>query len=461
MDWHLRLLLSLLVVFAAEATTTKHMKDFIRAVESIEAVNPDLQMLDVVKGLRKAAGFETNLIKQYLGDLSDAHDLVSDPSVTSYVNEVINHSLSELGKEKGVVLTLDGSNVALAPMLLGLEAGLQSTVQGLYPLSLTHNLVASFLHHVHNEQTTLSFGTKGFWDSISSPKVYTLSDLPSLATDALIIGGIDGFILGSEVSTSNHRERSLSDLLKSYYSHQPDAAGLDASPRLISQKRRMNFKKLVSFSLLKSQMVQALTVRPNLNETERKRLDDVINEGFDQFVHVYAVCPNIISRSQWGAAAFIGSPSYLSLPMPYLFIHHTYQPSKPCTTFDQCASDMRSMQRYHQQTNGWSDIGYSFVAGSDGNLYEGRGWNWVGAHTYGYNSKGYGVSFIGDYTSTLPIKSAMDMVRYDFTSCAVNSGGLSSSYSLYGHRQATSTDCPGNSFYREIQTWEHYQSYLP
>lgn len=100
---------------------------------------------------------------------------------------------------------------------------------------------------------------------------------------------------------------------------------------------------------------------------------------------------------------------------------------------------------------------YSFVAGSDGNLYEGRGWNWVGAHTYGYNSKGYGVSFIGDYTSTLPIKSAMDMVRYDFTSCAVNGGGLSSSYSLYGHRQATSTDCPGNSFYREIQTWEHYQ----
>ncbi len=58
--------------------------------------------------------------------------------------------------------------------------------------------------------------------------------------------------------------------------------------RLISQKRRMNFKKLVSFSLLKSQMVQALTDRRNLNESERKRLDDVMNEGFDQFVHVYA-----------------------------------------------------------------------------------------------------------------------------------------------------------------------------
>uniref|UniRef100_A0A8C2G8A5 Peptidoglycan recognition protein 6 n=1 Tax=Cyprinus carpio TaxID=7962 RepID=A0A8C2G8A5_CYPCA len=189
-------------------------------------------MLDVVKGLRKTAGFETDLIKRYLCDLGDAHDLVSDPSVTSYVNKVINHSLSELGKEKSVVLTLDGSNVA----------GLQSTVQGFYPLTLTHNLVTSFLHHVHNKQTTLPFGTKGFWDSIPSPKVYTLSDLPSLATDALIHGGIDGFILGSKVSTSNHHERSLSDLLKSYYGHQFDAPGMDASPHLINQKRRMNFK---------------------------------------------------------------------------------------------------------------------------------------------------------------------------------------------------------------------------
>ncbi|XP_077069734.1 N-acetylmuramoyl-L-alanine amidase-like [Siphateles boraxobius] len=437
------------------------MDDFINAVERIEAENPGLQMLDVVKGLRKAAGFETDLIKRHLGVLSDARDLATEPSVISFLSKVINHSISQLGEEEGVVLTLDGSNVALAPMLLGLEAGLQSTIQGLYPLTLTENLVSSLVHHAHNEQSSYPLGTKGFWDSIKSPKVYTLSGLPSLATDALITGGMDGFILGSEVSTSDLRELSLSDFLKSYYSHQLGAAGLDAAPRLISQNRRINFKKVVSFSLLKSQVVQALTVRRNLNESERKRLDDVVNEGFEQFLHVYAVCPKIITRSQWGAASYIGSPSYLSLPVPYLFIHHTYRPSSPCTTFEQCASEMRSMQRYHQQSNGWSDIGYSFVAGSDGNLYEGRGWNWVGAHTYGYNSRGYGVCFIGDYTSTLPSRSAINMVRYDFTSCAVNGGRLSSSYSLYGHRQADATECPGNTLYREIQTWERYKSYLP
>ncbi|XP_073693633.1 N-acetylmuramoyl-L-alanine amidase-like [Garra rufa] len=461
MGWHLRLLLSLLVVLAAEATTTKHMRDFIRAVESIEAANPGLQMLDMVKGVRKVAGVETDLTRRYLGDLSDAQTLVADPSVTSYISEVINHSLSQVGKEEGVVLTIDGSNVALAPMLLGLQAGLQSNIKSLYPLTLTDNLVASFLHHAHHEQSSIAFGTKGFWDSISSPMVYTLEGSPSLATDAIIIGGMDGFIIGSEVASSNIHEQSLSDLLKSYYSHQPDATGLNASPRLISQNRRKNFKQLVSFSLLKSQVVQALTVRRNLNESERQKLDDVVNRGFDKFVHVYATCPSIITRSQWGAAAYIGSPSYLPYPVEHLFIHHTYSPSQPCTTFDQCASDMQSMQYYHQNSNGWADIGYNFVAGADGNLYEGRGWDWVGAHTYGYNSISYGICYIGDYTSVLPIASAINMVRYDFTSCAINSGDLASYYNLYGHRQAESTECPGNTLYREIQNWEHWNSYLP
>lgn len=41
---------------------------------------------------------------------------------------------------------------------------------------------------------------------------------------------------------------------------------------------------------------------------------------------------------------------------------------------------------------GWWDIGYSFMIGEDGNVYEGRGWDEVGAHTYGYNSVG-----LGDY----------------------------------------------------------------
>ena len=37
-----------------------------------------------------------------------------------------------------------------------------------------------------------------------------------------------------------------------------------------------------------------------------------------------------------------------------------------------------------------------------------------------------------------------------------NDGKISSSYELYGHRQAGSTDCPGDVLYGMIQDWPHW-----
>lgn len=40
-----------------------------------------------------------------------------------------------------------------------------------------------------------------------------------------------------------------------------------------------------------------------------------------------------------------------------------------------------------------------FLIGGNGKIYEGAGWNFVGAHTKGYNAKALGIAFIGDYRS--------------------------------------------------------------
>lgn len=40
----------------------------------------------------------------------------------------------------------------------------------------------------------------------------------------------------------------------------------------------------------------------------------------------------------------------------------------------------------------WADIGYNFLVGEDGNVYEGRGWTQVGAQTLNYNSKSIGIN---------------------------------------------------------------------
>lgn len=119
------------------------------------------------------------------------------------------------------------------------------------------------------------------------------------------------------------------------------------------------------------------------------------------------------------------------------------------------------MNRYLYKLNlffpfrGWDDIGYSFLVGQDGNVYEGRGWHHVGAHTQGYNSRGFAASFMGNFMTHLPNAASMNAVKA-LIACGVQKGYISPSYHLYGHRDVGSTECPGDQLYKEIQSWPHY-----
>jgi N-acetylmuramoyl-L-alanine amidase len=87
-------------------------------------------------------------------------------------------------------------------------------------------------------------------------------------------------------------------------------------------------------------------------------------------------------------------------PVPYSVVHHGGSPSY-CYDQASCAAIVRSYQNYHIDFNGWDDIGYSFVVGEDGNIYEGRGWGVVGAHAPNYNTRSIGICVIGDFTGEL------------------------------------------------------------
>lgn len=100
----------------------------------------------------------------------------------------------------------------------------------------------------------------------------------------------------------------------------------------------------------------------------------------------------------------------------------------------------------------------SFVVGSDGYIYEGRGWNHHGRHTRGHNDIGYGVSIIGNYTATLPSRHAMNLLRHRLARCAVDGGRLAANFTIHGHRQAVNyTTCPGDALFSEIRSWEHFR----
>lgn len=55
---------------------------------------------------------------------------------------------------------------------------------------------------------------------------------------------------------------------------------------------------------------------------------------------------------------------------------------------------VESIHRLHLK-NGWSGIGYNFVIGLDGTVYECRPVDRCGAHTVGHNSNSVGVCYVG------------------------------------------------------------------
>ncbi|XP_071507724.1 peptidoglycan-recognition protein SC2-like [Diadema antillarum] len=170
----------------------------------------------------------------------------------------------------------------------------------------------------------------------------------------------------------------------------------------------------------------------------------------------FAGCPNIISREDWGARSPVAY-SWLSTPTRYALVHHTA--GSQCYTQTSCESAVRGIQDYHMDSNGWWDIGYNFLIGGDGNVYEGRGWDIKGAHAGSYNSYSIGISLMGTFTNTSPSTTMMNTL-YSLLDCLESNNKILSCYTLYGHRQASSTECPGEQLYDLIQSHAHwsYQS---
>ena len=73
-------------------------------------------------------------------------------------------------------------------------------------------------------------------------------------------------------------------------------------------------------------------------------------------------------------------------------VKHTFTPPASGGSIE---ARIRSIQAYHMDTRGWCDIGYHFLVAGDGQVFEGRPYALLGAHTGGQNSGNIGVSFIG------------------------------------------------------------------
>ncbi|GFN90908.1 peptidoglycan-recognition protein [Plakobranchus ocellatus] len=161
-----------------------------------------------------------------------------------------------------------------------------------------------------------------------------------------------------------------------------------------------------------------------------------------------------VTRSEWGARAPKKTTNLKNQPVKYAFIHHSESPSE-CLTKEAGKTAVKNFQNYHMDTKGWDDIGYSFIIGGDGSVFEGRGWDRVGSHTKNYNSVGLGFCLIGNFMNKEPTQKQLTAVK-DLISKGVTLNKLKSDYTLRGHKDVGTTDCPGDKLYDLIKTWDNY-----
>ncbi|XP_062593637.1 peptidoglycan recognition protein 1-like [Saccostrea cucullata] len=140
--------------------------------------------------------------------------------------------------------------------------------------------------------------------------------------------------------------------------------------------------------------------------------------------------------------------------------------STPMNSLDGCDPDITDkcpaipMTAASVQDTKWDDIGYNFLVGDDGNIYEGQGWGRQGIHVGNNNDKALGVSFIGTFMDKVfPGEAAIGAAK-NLIQCGVDLGYISTDYQLLGHRAVKDTLCPGDNLYDAIKEWHNFSEKL-
>lgn len=161
----------------------------------------------------------------------------------------------------------------------------------------------------------------------------------------------------------------------------------------------------------------------------------------------------IQSRESWGARP----PKHkVTTVHKEIYLHHSVGSGMRDKDGDGDKGDdyMKSMQDYHMDGQGWSDIAYNFAIDPDGlEVYEGRGWNVRPGSQKNHNTNTWSVVIMGNFDKTKPepalLRKIAELVNY-----GQELGYLPKDAVLVGHKNAPgqSTTCPGKYLYRELDT---------
>ncbi|VEN43022.1 unnamed protein product [Callosobruchus maculatus] len=271
--------------------------------------------------------------------------------------------------------------------------------------------------------------------------------------------GVDnpGFLKDSAVGTNDIKEEVTSG--KHKQNHKGPFFQCSGKYQWLWQKRMILIVIVtVSIAIVSGIQLYRNTSSQTSTESEENHVDENEHESPLDYISDSNGTINkkvrIFSRKQWLAQP----PSHpvndlQKVPVSLVIIQHSATES--CLSQSQCIFQTRYIQMFHIESLGWSDIGYNFLVGGDGDAYEGRGWKKEGSHTLGYNKNSIGVCFIGTFINEPPPENQIAAFHH-LMKVGVELGHLTKDYKVLAAKQLQATASPGEAFIRVIRTWEHW-----
>jgi hypothetical protein len=154
---------------------------------------------------------------------------------------------------------------------------------------------------------------------------------------------------------------------------------------------------------------------------------------------------SILPRTAWNARPARRSRMQPMGRVTRITVHHSANVTSETSERASIAA-IRSIQRHHQDRNGWGDIGYHFLIDPAGRIWTGRALEWQGAHAGDgvKNRYNVGVCLLGNFTPSSqgspPRAEARALELLVRALCAryhVPAGNIKT------HRELNATACPG------------------
>lgn len=168
----------------------------------------------------------------------------------------------------------------------------------------------------------------------------------------------------------------------------------------------------------------------------------------------------LVLPNQWGARVDYTQWTDTPILKDKIVIHHagTEQHARGHDQGkDREIALLRSYERSHLEDRRWRGLAYGFAIGHSGTVYSVRGWNRYAGHAgdldrdgISENSEGIPVLFIqgGAHATS---EAALDAFRLLHRDLSVDDRSAGADLPVFGHRDISGTECPGDFLYGRIQ----------